>query len=52
MKQLYSYYPEFNDNDELLWMVYEQTSDQIVAQFFFEEDAACNIPSHWMFSEI
>jgi len=39
MKNLYSYYPEFNDNDELLWMVYEQTSDQIVAQFFFEEDA-------------
>jgi hypothetical protein len=39
MKNLYNYYPEFNDNDELLWMVYEQTSDQIVAQFFFEEDA-------------
>jgi hypothetical protein len=40
MKNLYKYYPEIDDNDELLWMVYEQQSDQIVAQFFFEEDAA------------
>lgn len=40
MKKLYDYYPEFNDNDELLWLVYEQTSDQVVAEFFFEEDAA------------
>lgn len=40
MKKLYSYYPEFNDSEELLWLVYENTSDQIVAEFFFEEDAA------------
>ena len=39
MKKLYTYYPEFNDNDELLWLVYENTSDQVVAEFFFEEDA-------------
>ena len=39
MKKLYSYYPEFNDNEELLWLVYENASDQIVAEFFFEEDA-------------
>ena len=39
MKNLYRYYPEFNDNEELLWIVHEITSDQIVAQFFFEEDA-------------
>ena len=36
---LYRYYPEFNDNDELLWLVYENGSQQIVAEFFFEEDA-------------
>ena len=39
MKNLYRYYPEFNDNEELLWLVYEQLSNQVVAQFFFEEDA-------------
>lgn len=39
MKKLYTYYPEFNNNDELLWLVYENTSDQVVAEFFFEEDA-------------
>lgn len=38
--RLYTYYPEFNDNDELLWLVYENTSDQVVAEFFFEEDAS------------
>ena len=35
----YKYFPEFNDNEELLWLVYEEMSEQIVAQFFFEEDA-------------
>ena len=35
----YKYYPEFNDSEELLWLVYEEMSQQIVAQFFFEEDA-------------
>ena len=40
MKNLYRYYPEFNDNEELLWIVHEITSDQSVAEFFFEEDAA------------
>ena len=39
MKKLYRYYPEFNDDEDLLWIVYENTSDQIVAEFFFEEDA-------------
>lgn len=37
---MYKYYPEFTDNEELLWLVYEQASGQVVAQFFFEEDAA------------
>ena len=43
MKNMYSYHHEFK-NDELLWFVYEKASDQIVAEFFFEEDAAelCN----------
>ena len=40
MKKLYTYYPEFNDSDELLWIVHENASEQIVAEFFFEEDAA------------
>ena len=35
----YTYLPEFNDNDELLWLVYENNSDQVVAEFFFEDDA-------------
>lgn len=35
----YTYYPEFNANDELLWFVYENASKQVVAQFFFEDDA-------------
>lgn len=39
MKNMYSYHHEFK-NDELLWFVYEKASDQIVAEFFFEEDAA------------
>ena len=39
MKNLYSYSPVFNDNDELLWRVFEISSQQYVAEFFFEEDA-------------
>lgn len=36
----YKYYPEFNSNEELLWMVKEQATSQILAEFFFEDDAA------------
>ena len=39
MKKLYSYYPEFNDGDELLWLVFEEATSQVVAEFFFEDDA-------------
>lgn len=39
MRKQYTYYPEFNNKEELLWIVYENASDQIVAEFFFEEDA-------------
>lgn len=44
MKKLYTYRPEFNDTDELLWLVYEEATSQIVAEFFFEDDAMeyCN----------
>ena len=38
-KQLYTYYPEFDDNDFLLWKVYENITEQVVAEFVFEEDA-------------
>ena len=38
MKKLYRYYPEF-DNEEVLWYVYEEVTAQVVAEFFFEDDA-------------
>lgn len=39
MKKLYTYYPEFNNDEELLWFVYEESTAQVVAEFFFEDDA-------------
>ncbi len=39
MKQLYKYYPDFDGDDNLIWYVHETATDQIVAEFFFEEDA-------------
>ena len=39
MKNLYSYYPEI-ENDDVLWLVYEKATSQVVAEFFFEDDAA------------
>ena len=39
MKRLYRYYPKF-DFDEVHWIVYEEATSQIVAEFFFEDDAA------------
>ena len=35
----YEYFHVFDDDDQLSWRVYEKASDQIVAEFFFEEDA-------------
>ena len=35
----YKVYPELDSEDNLLWYVYELSTDQIVAEFFFEEDA-------------
>jgi hypothetical protein len=39
MKQLYKYYPDFDEDENLLWYVHELSTDQIVAEFFFEDDA-------------
>jgi hypothetical protein len=39
MEKLYTYYPEFDDDDCLLWHVYENATRQIVASFLFEDDA-------------
>ena len=37
--KLYTYYPELDQNDCLLWHVYESQTHQIVESFLFEEDA-------------
>ena len=37
--RLYTYYPEFDHNDCLLWHVLETTTDQVIESFLFEEDA-------------
>lgn len=39
MTQLYTYYPEFDDQDCLLWCVYENATQQVIDTFIFEEDA-------------
>ena len=39
MKRLYRYYPKFNF-DEVVWLVEEEATAQVVAEFFFEDDAA------------
>lgn len=38
MKKLYRYYPEF-DNNDVMWLVFEESTSQVVAEFFFEDDA-------------
>ena len=37
MKQLYRYYPDFDADDNLVWYVHELMTDQIVAEYFFED---------------
>ena len=39
MKKLYTYYPEFDDQEYLMWHVLETATEQIVSSFFFEDDA-------------
>jgi hypothetical protein len=38
-ERLYTYYPEFDENDYLLWHVYEKRTNQVIHSFFFEDDA-------------
>ncbi len=38
--RLYTYYPEFDEDDCLMWHVYENLTEQIVETFLFEDDAA------------
>ena len=40
MKKLYTYYPDFDGDDNLIWHVHETLIDKIVGEFFFEEDAS------------
>lgn len=37
--RIYTYYPEIDEDDSLLWHVYENTTKQIIESFLFEEDA-------------
>lgn len=37
--KLYKHYAKFDENDMLLWHVYEVQTGQVVDSFFFEEDA-------------
>lgn len=37
--RLYTYYPEFDADDCLLWNVYEKETQQVIETFLFEDDA-------------
>ena len=37
--RMYEYYPELDENDCLLWHVYESPTQQVIESFIFEEDA-------------
>jgi hypothetical protein len=37
--RLYTYYPEFDEDDCLLWHVHETVTNQIIISFVFEDDA-------------
>lgn len=39
-KQLYTYHPEFDENEDVVWLVDEIATEQIVGEFWFEDDAA------------
>lgn len=39
MNRKYTYFPEFVENDCLLWHVYENTTQQVIDSFVFEDDA-------------
>lgn len=40
MERTYTYYPELDADDCLVWHVYENPTRQIIETFLFEEDAA------------
>ncbi len=44
MNRQYTYYPEFDKDENLIWLVHETDTDQIVAEVWFEDDAReyCN----------
>lgn len=37
--RLYTYYPEFDEDDCLVWHVFENATQRIIDSFLFEEDA-------------
>ena len=39
MKKQYTYYHEFDNHENLLWHVFENPTQQVIASFFFEDDA-------------
>lgn len=39
-KPLYTYYPKFVDYEDVVWLVDEVATEQIVGEFWFEDDAA------------
>jgi hypothetical protein len=39
MNRLYTFFPEFDKEDYLVWKVHETATNQIVAETYFEEDA-------------
>lgn len=39
MNRLYTYYPEFDNDDCLIWHVYENATQQVIESFLFEDDA-------------
>lgn len=36
----YTYYPEFDENEDVVWLVEENATAQILGEFWFEDDAA------------
>lgn len=40
MSKLYTYYPEFDDVNGVVWLVFEKLTNQIIEVFWFEDDAA------------
>lgn len=37
--RLYKVYAEFDENEDVVWKVHEKTTDQTVAECWFEDDA-------------